>query len=105
MYAGDKENHRPVLHFAMPAHALLLISAILAPAIIYELYTTSTTTTNSSTSSDKKPDQVSPDTTGQKGLFRTSWHSWCVYMSIGLWAAWALVRSSHSHPFLLSDNR
>jgi hypothetical protein len=75
----------PVLHFAMLAHALALMTLIVAPLVLWDLY-----------ASLRSPRKASA------ALFSTA--SVVYIVLIGL-MAYALVRHSYSHPFLLSDNR
>jgi hypothetical protein len=82
---GDKENHVPVLHFAMLAHALALITLIVAPLVLWDLY-----------ASQRSPRKA------PTALFSTAS---VMYIALGGLIAYALVYHSYSHPFLLSDNR
>jgi hypothetical protein len=91
MCVGDKENHKPVLHFAMLAHALFLIAAVTAPIAMWEwVSTTPSAVARSKRTSGDAPPQ---------------WTTLVAYGLLGLGAAYALAFKSYSHPFLLSDNR
>jgi hypothetical protein len=91
MCVGDKENHKPVLHFAMLAHALFLIAAVTAPIAVWERVST----TPSAVARSKRT----------RGDAPPQWTTLVAYGLLGLGAAYALVYKSYSHPFLLSDNR
>ena len=93
-FSGDKENHKPVLHFAMLSHSLFLLSATVAPLALLDLY-----------------DVLSPKTTpavpGQRpksGYIRLLKNViFCLAVS-GV-VSYMLVAKSYGHKFLESDNR
>lgn len=94
--AGDKENHQPVLHFAMPAHALVLIAVVSAPITISQWASKSPTLMASK--------NLEPS--GATVAARASWWRPALgYAVLGAAAGYALLYKSYSHPFLLSDNR
>jgi hypothetical protein len=35
---GDKDHHQPVLHFSMPLHVCLIITFLLFPIVIDDIY-------------------------------------------------------------------
>ena len=92
--SGDKENHKPVLHFAMLSHSLVLLSATVAPFALLDLF-----------------DLLSPKTTPavpgkrpKSGYIRLLKNVlFCIVVS-GV-VSYMLVVKSYGHPFLESDNR
>jgi alpha-1,2-glucosyltransferase len=87
---GDKEAHTPVLHLAMPLHALAIASFLL-----FVLETPTTTTTAAASTEAKHAIAPAANAPGKM-----------VMHALGLAATCGMLGyNSLSHPFLLSDNR
>lgn len=78
---GDKDNHKPTVHFAMLSHCLAITGILCIPGLISSaLY-------------------ARPKTQRSNAL------SWTTCLLIGLAISCGMTFGSLSHPFLLSDNR
>jgi len=88
---GDKENHQPVLHFAMLSHSLFLISAVVAPLALCDVLI---------------PQPVTAETkVHPKFRYVRALKTALFYVAVAGVVGYMLVSKSHSHPFLESDNR
>lgn len=105
-YAGDKENHKPVLHFAMLAHAMLVISLAAAPIVLCDIVFPIATTTAEG-NRDKQPRATTTASTkgSSESKQELTVRAVLALAAVGALIATALVYSSYSHPFLESDNR
>jgi alpha-1,2-glucosyltransferase len=80
---GDKANHKPVLHLAMPLHMLAVTAGVLLPVLIDRAYKT--------------------NLIGWLSLANTLYATWFVVV-FGV-VVYIMDRFCLSHPFLLADNR
>lgn len=78
---GDKDNHKPTVHFAMLSHCLAISGVLCIPGFI------------SSTL------HARPKAQGPNSL------SWTTCLFVSLVVSCGMTFGSQSHPFLLSDNR
>jgi hypothetical protein len=117
MRVGDKENHEPVLHWAMPLHMLVLASLLVIPDFITDcihqyIYANDTNASatnanndnndnndnsNNSNNSDNNDSKITANTSAMtSALLHTAG-----VVIVGV----ALSFGTHTHPFLLADNR
>lgn len=108
--AGDKDNHKMVLHAAMPLHLMAMICLILGPFevlhTLWNLLIHDGTCFSSSAMVKAKGEMQSDSSYTQKSkliLSRSSW--WGMFFVVTVLCGLVLWKGCMSHPFLLADNR
>ena len=98
--AGDKDNHKMVLHVAMPLHLMAVICLMLGPVETLRSAWLILSESRPVAAEYGKKDDRSSRTESMSLLVR-----WGVYGLLTLTCAWILWVGVKSHPFLLADNR
>ena len=121
---GDKDNHAPVLHWAMALHGLGGVACVFLPELVAHWLSNTKkgsqsnsgdkvihirdntdenmTTTNTKGSNSNSNSNSNTDTSTTSGNAYTGYF-WHILGIMG--CAYVMAHHSHAHPFLLADNR
>mmetsp|Transcript_19534 Transcript_19534/g.18868 ORF Transcript_19534/g.18868 Transcript_19534/m.18868 type:complete len:540 (+) Transcript_19534:194-1813(+) len=89
---GDKDHHQPVVHMSMPLHACGILTLLLLPIIIDDVYT-------------RMNNKSKQDLKIASNAIRNREYQWLFHF-LGLSMVTLILQfSCLSHPFLLADNR